>query len=41
MDLATYETFELPVTDEFQGRIQPGQETMYLEALGRRKLSSQ
>ena len=41
MDLATYETFELPVTDEFQGRIQPGQETMYLEALGRRKFSSQ
>ena len=41
MDLATYETFELPVTEEFQGRLQPGQEIMYLEALGRRKLSSQ
>src|SRR5437867_10886736 len=40
-DLATYETFELPVTGELQGRIQPGPATMYLEALGRRKLSSQ
>src|SRR2546422_10110549 len=41
MDLATYETFELPVTEEFQGKIQPGQEVMYMEALGRRKVSSQ
>jgi len=41
MDLATYETFELPVTEEFQGKIQPGQEVMYMEALGRRKFSSQ
>ena len=41
MDLATYETFELPVTGEFRGKIEPGQEAMYLEALGRRKFSSQ
>jgi translation initiation factor 5A len=41
MDLATYETFELPVAEEFQGKIQPGQEVMYMEALGRRKFSSQ
>src|SRR6266511_3741038 len=38
--LATYETFELPVTDEFQGRIQPGQETIFQGALGRRELHS-
>lgn len=41
MDLATYETFELAVTEEYQGKIEPGQEIMYVEALGRRKLSSQ
>ncbi len=40
MDLATYETFELPVTAEYQDKIEPGGEIMYLEALGRRKLSS-
>jgi len=38
MDLATYETFELPVPAEMQG-VEPGQEVLYLEAMGRRKLS--
>jgi translation initiation factor 5A len=41
MDLATYETFELPVTEEYRGKIEPGQEILYIEALGRKKLSSQ
>src|SRR5712691_11641578 len=40
MDMATYGTFELPVTAEYQDKIEPGGEIMYLEALGRRKLSS-
>ena len=40
MDLATYETFELPVTEEYQGKLASGQEIMYMEALGRRKLTS-
>jgi len=40
MDLATYETFELAIPADLQGDIQPGQETMYVEALGRRKLST-
>lgn len=40
MDMETYQTFELPVPADLQDRLQPGQETMYLEALGRRKLSS-
>ncbi|OGS63667.1 MAG: translation initiation factor IF-5A [Euryarchaeota archaeon RBG_19FT_COMBO_69_17] len=40
MDLETYETFELPVPSELQEKLQAGQETMYLEALGRRKLST-
>jgi translation initiation factor 5A len=41
MDLATYETFELPVTEDYQGKVEPGQEVLYIEALGRRKLASQ
>src|SRR5881409_2621450 len=40
MDLATYGTFELSVPEEFQGKLASGQEIMYIEALGRRKLSS-
>ncbi len=40
MDLATYATFELPIPEEHQGRLEPGQEILYFEALGRRKLSS-
>src|SRR3989304_7079005 len=40
MDLATYETFDLPLPEELQGKLAPGQETMYVEALGRRKLST-
>ena len=38
MDLATYETFELSVPADMQG-VGPGQEVLYLEAMGRRKLS--
>jgi len=41
MDLATYDTFELPVTEEYQGKVEPGKEIMYIEALGRRKLATQ
>ncbi|OGS48864.1 MAG: translation initiation factor IF-5A [Euryarchaeota archaeon RBG_16_68_13] len=40
MDMETYQTFELTVPAELQEKLAPGQETMYLEALGRRKLSS-
>src|SRR6266702_2581586 len=39
MDLATYETFELPVTDEFAGMVNPGDEVLYMETMGRRKLT--
>jgi len=39
MDLATYETFDLPIPPEVEGKLASGQEIMYLEALGRRKLS--
>lgn len=39
MDLATYETFEMPIPEEFKGQLQPGSEISYLEALGRRKIT--
>jgi len=39
MDLSTYETFELPVPEEFQGQVNPGAEILYIEAMGRRRLS--
>ena len=39
MDLETYETFEMPIPDEFKGELQPGSEVLYLEALGRKKIT--
>jgi translation initiation factor 5A len=39
MDLETYETFEMRVSDEFKGKLQPGNEISYLEALGRKKIT--
>ena len=40
MDLENYETFELEVPEELRANLQPGQEQLYLETLGRRKLST-
>ena len=39
MDLETYETFEMPISDEFKGKLEPGKEVSYLEALGRKKIT--
>ncbi len=39
MDLENYETFELEVPEEFKGQIQPGQEVLYLSAMGRKKIT--
>ena len=39
MDLETYETFEMPISDEFKGKLEPGKEISYLEALGRKKIT--
>ncbi len=39
MDLETYETFEMPITDEYKGKLQPGNEVLYLQALGRKKIT--
>ncbi len=39
MDLENYETFELPIPEDFEGRLEPGTEVHYLVAMGRRKLT--
>ena len=39
MDLETYETFEMTIPDEFKGKLKPGSEISYLEALGRKKIT--
>ena len=39
MDLETYETFEMPVPDEYKGKLEPGAEIMYLQALGKKKIT--
>jgi translation initiation factor 5A len=39
MDLETYDTFEMPIPDEFKGHLEPGKEIQYLEALGRKKIT--
>jgi len=39
MDLETYETFEMKIPDEFKNKLKPGSEILYLEALGRKKIT--
>lgn len=39
MDLETYETFEMLVDEEFQGKLEPGQEINYMIALNRKKIT--
>ena len=39
MDLETYETFQLPVPEEFAGQFHNGEEIMYLVAMDRRKIT--
>ena len=39
MDLETYETFEMQIDDEFKGKLQPGNEILYLEAMGKKKIT--
>jgi len=38
MDLETYDTFEMPIPDEFKGKIEAGKEIQYIQALGKRKI---
>ncbi len=39
MDLDTYETFEMPIPEEYKGKLEPGAELNYLEALGKKKIT--
>ncbi|HTD81661.1 MAG TPA: translation initiation factor IF-5A [Thermoplasmata archaeon] len=39
MDLASYETFDLPIPEEFQGQLNPGDEILYMDVMGRKKLA--
>lgn len=39
MDMETYETFELPIPEEFKSGITPGKEVQYISALGKKKIS--
>jgi translation initiation factor 5A len=38
MDLETYEMFTLPVPDEFKDSLKPGEDIMYIVAMGRKKI---
>ncbi len=39
MDLGSYETFELPVPEELQGQLNSGDEVMYMDVMGRKKIT--
>jgi translation initiation factor 5A len=39
MDLETYETFDIVVDEEFQGKLEAGGEINYMVALGRMKIT--
>jgi translation initiation factor 5A len=39
MDLETYETFDIVVAEEFQGKLEAGGEINYMIALGRMKIT--
>jgi len=39
MDMETYETFEMPIPDEYKGKLEPGKEIQYLQALGRKMIT--
>lgn len=39
MDLENYENFSLPIPDEYKGQLNPGEEILYMIAMGRRKIT--
>ena len=39
MDMETYETFEIPIPEEFKGQLVPGSEIQYLQAMGKKKIT--
>jgi translation initiation factor 5A len=38
MDLETYQTFDFTLDDEWKGKAKPGQDCMYMSAMGKLKL---
>lgn len=38
MDMETYETFHIPLSEEEKALVEPGKEVQYMEAMGRRKI---
>lgn len=41
MDLNSYDTFEISVPEELQGSLEEGNELKYVEAMGRKKITSE
>ncbi|ADC64390.1 translation initiation factor eIF-5A [Ferroglobus placidus DSM 10642] len=39
MDLETYETFEIEVPESLKEKVKPGEEVIYIESLGKRKIA--
>lgn len=39
MDLETYETFDMPIPEDLKGQLEPGKEVLYLQAMGKRKIT--
>ena len=39
MDSTTYEVYDLPITEDFQGKLEAGKEVEILDAMGRKALS--
>ena len=39
MDLENYETFSLPIEADVQGKLTPGSEVQYLDAMGKRRIT--
>ncbi len=40
MDMTDYSTFELPIPDELKDRVKVGEEIVYIESMGKRKLAT-
>jgi translation initiation factor 5A len=39
MDMETYETFDMDISEEFKGKIEEGKEIEYLQAMGKKKIT--
>lgn len=39
MDLENFENFSLAITEEYKGQLHPGEEVLYMIAMGRRKIT--